>query len=407
VAIEPGYFHNRGAFERDRFLAGARARGELAIVVTGIGDAGDEDVYRSVLFAGDASVHLSTFTYVSGKRLPKGTTPQVAEGLDPEDRDLALRLLNARTATQTWWSLTLRGATTTRGDGWGGQTQHPEEGRLVPILVDGLGDPVVAAWVPDAEDQRWYIVPDRTDWDMLLDWLIKRALPAMVPTALRRLRSAHFEDPELQTKDERAARASLEGLDRAYQRDRDELQGILDAASARAESVRDDLLYGSGPALSAAVATVLRACGLQVADVDAELGATVSADLLITGPGGQRRLVEVKSASGSPKEDLARDLDRHLSTWPQLRPNEPVIGGVLIVNHQTRLHPTERTVEVYRRPEFVQSLKFPVLPTWRLFRWWAENDYAAIVAAVFPQGGPDSSATPNTWRSWWGRQTKK
>lgn len=135
VAIEPGYFHNRGAFERDRFLAGARARGELALVVTGIGDAGDDDVCRSALFAGDASVHLSTFTYVSGKRLPKGTTPQVAEGLAPEDRDLALRLLNARTATQAWWSLTLRGATTVRGDGWGGQTQHPEEGRLVPILV--------------------------------------------------------------------------------------------------------------------------------------------------------------------------------------------------------------------------------------------------------------------------------
>lgn len=265
----------------------------------------------------------------------------------------------------------------------------------------------MAAWVPDAEDQRWYIVPDRTDWDMLLDWLIKQAMPALVPSALRRLRSAHFEDPELQTKDERAARASLEGLDRAYQRDRDELQGVLDAARARAESVRDDLLYGSGAALSGAVATVLRACGLHVADLDAELGATVSADLLVTGPDGQRRLVEVKSASGSAKEDLARDLDRHLSTWPQLRPNDPVIGGVLIVNHQTRLHPTERTVEVYRRPEFVQSLKFPVLPTWRLFRWWAENDCAAIVAAVLPVGAPDSSATPNTWRSRWGRQAKK
>ncbi len=33
VALEPGFFHSQGANERDRFLAGARRRDELALVV--------------------------------------------------------------------------------------------------------------------------------------------------------------------------------------------------------------------------------------------------------------------------------------------------------------------------------------------------------------------------------------
>lgn len=407
VAIEPGRFHNHGAMERERFFAGARARGELAVVIAGIGDASEEDdLYRSVLFAADASVHLSNFTYMSGKRLPKGTTLRMAEDLTPEDRDLALRLLNSRAETQVWWSLTLHGARSGGGDSWGVETEHPADGHLVPILVDGLGAPVVAAWTPDAEDQRWYIVPDGTDWDTLLDWLMKRALPALVPTALRRVRSAHFEDPELQTRDERSARLRLVELERAYARDRDKLKAEFDLARARAETVRDHLLFGSGSALATAVASVLQDSGLHVLDLDAELGSTRSADLLITGANSQRRLVEIKSASGSPKEDLARDLERHLATWPQLRPHDPVAGGVLVINHQNRLHPTERTAQVYARSEFVESLTYPVLSTWQLFRWWAEGDFAAVVTAVFPESdNPEASAPGPTWSprrsQWW------
>ena len=77
-----------------------------------------------------------------------------------------------------WWSLRLVGATTMRGDGWGGEAQHQAEGSLVPILLDGLGDPIVAAWVSDDEDECWYIVPDGTDWDTILGWLIGQALPS-------------------------------------------------------------------------------------------------------------------------------------------------------------------------------------------------------------------------------------
>jgi hypothetical protein len=39
---------------------------------------------------------------------------------------------------------------------------------------------------------------------------------------------------------------------------------------------------------------------------------------------------------------------------------------------------------VYARREFVDALKFPVLTTWQLFRWWADEDLDAIVRAVLP-----------------------
>ena len=68
-------------------------------------------------------------------------------------------------------------------------------------------------------------------------------------------------------------------------------------------------------------------------DLDQDLGGTRSADLLVTAGGPLWRLVEVKSASGAAPEQLVSYLQRHLTTWPQLRP-EPVTCGVLIVNHQ-------------------------------------------------------------------------
>jgi len=53
----------------------------------------------------------------------------------------------------------------------------PAEGELHPILIDALGDPVVAAWTPPSGDRRWYDIPDATDWNNVLDWLVHRALP--------------------------------------------------------------------------------------------------------------------------------------------------------------------------------------------------------------------------------------
>ncbi|MFJ9580787.1 hypothetical protein ACIRQF_30905 [Streptomyces sp. NPDC101191] len=122
-----------------------------------------------------------------------------------------------------------------------------------------------------------------------------------------------------------------------------------DSAPCRheAEPVRSGLLYGSGTELVAAVAVVLRAAGFTVTDLDEELG-TQSADPLAV-LNGSTCLVEVKAAAGAAGEKMVSQLRGHLETWSELRPNQLVTGAALIVNHQHRLDPAERTAEVYQR----------------------------------------------------------
>jgi len=106
-------------------------------------------------------------------------------------------------------------------------------------------------------------------------------------------------------------------------------------------------------------------------------------------------------------------LERHLGTWPQLRPGTPVTAGVLVVNHQHRLHPSERTAHVYSRPEFVASLRVAVVSTLELFHWWRAENWAAIqdailgtapasavTAATSAERAPDP-ATPTRRPPWW------
>jgi hypothetical protein len=245
----------------------------------------------------------------------------------------------------------------------------------------------VAAWTPPSGEQRWYVIPDATDWATVLDWLVQRALPAYVPAALRRVRSPHFVDPDLQTAAELAARQALADLQARYAQENLRIEENLRRAESAAEPVRYGLLYGSGTELVTAVATVLAAAGLATIDLDEDLGGTKSADLLVCA-GTQRRLVEVKAASGPAQESLVGHLDRHLATWPQLRPDEPVGGGVLVVNHQHRLHPSERTARVYSRPEFVDALTVPVISTVELFHWWRTSDWTAIQSAVLGTDAP-------------------
>jgi hypothetical protein len=378
IALEPSIFHNHGAAELDRFLAGASRRGETALGVVVIGRVND-DSPRNPLSQYDASVHLSkTFTSVNGKRLPAGSQPQIAPDLDAADRDLALRLL-ARPAEAPWWALVLHGAMLHRGDGSGTET-HEAEGQLHPILVDALGDPVVAAWTPASGEQRWYIIPDATDWNTVLDWLVQRALPAHIPAALRRVRSPHFIDPDLQTADELAPRQALADLEAQYAQEKQRIEDELRRAETTATPIRYDLLYGTGTELVNAVSTVLVAAGLTTINLDVELEGTKSADLLVT-DGTKRYLVEVKAASGPAGEHLVGHLERHLATWPQLRP-DPVSGGVLVVNHQHKLHPSERTATVYSRPEFIAALTVPIISTVELFNWWRISDWDSIRAAV-------------------------
>jgi hypothetical protein len=379
AAIDPSIYHGRGADELDRFLAGARARDELALLITTIGNVNDQRP-RQLGATADATISLPGMeTYISGARVPDGATISLADDLDATDRDLALRLRNER-ADGPWWSLSLSGTEWVPGSG-GPSTRHEPSGELQPILLDGLSQPVLAAWTPPDGSQRWYIVPDVCDWHSILDWLARRALPQHVPGALRRSRSPLELDPQLQTPDEIAATQALEELKATFVEQQRELEGQLQQATTKAEPIRSGLLYGTGAELENAVAAVLDAAGTNVVKVDELLGDTTSADLLVS-LAGKRRLIEVKSASSRATETLVRQLETHLHTWPQLRPDEPVDGGVLIVNHQYRLPPNERSTAVYTRPEFVAALTTPVLSTRQLFDWWRESNWPAIREAV-------------------------
>jgi hypothetical protein len=124
---------------------------------------------------------------------PPARQHPAADLAGPTDRDPAIRLLS-RPPEAPWWALKLSGAMLERGDGSGSVT-YDAEGELQPILIDPLGDPVVAARTPPSGDQRWYVIPDAPDWDNMLGWLVQRALPAHVPAALRRARSPAFRRP--------------------------------------------------------------------------------------------------------------------------------------------------------------------------------------------------------------------
>jgi hypothetical protein len=393
AAVGPGIFHNGGAEELDRFLAGAKARHEIALVLATIGDE-DDDALRNVFGGADASVHLPGLVgSISGRRLPSGARASLARDVAGADRDLGLRLLN-RKPDAPWWALSLSGLVEYSGAG-GPPTRREPGGRLEPILVDGMGDPVVAAWSSAPGDQRWYVIPDATEWRGILDWMVQQALQTYVPDALRRARSPHAHDPALQTPSEAAARSALDDLDAAYRQERQRLEGELERTSVGADKVRYGLLYGTGGELVEAVASVLGDAGFATVDLDADLGETSSADLLAT-HGTERRLVEVKSVSGRASEALVGYIERHLETWPHLQPSEAVTGGVLVVNHQHRLQPHEREPDVYSRPEFVAALTVPVLATRQLFDWWRDSDWTAIRDAVLGQDAQRTEARSTT-----------
>ncbi|MGW3311470.1 hypothetical protein ACWDG9_33360 [Streptomyces sp. NPDC001073] len=409
AAINPSHFSGHGADEFDRFLSGAASRGEPALIIATMGTADDDqDHVRSVFGRPGGRVDFRHFTGgIVGKRLLAGAEISLVPDLDAADRDLGLRLRN-RPANAPWWAMSLA-ATALEGER--GTTMRKPEGELVPILVDSLGEPVVARWTSGDGQQIWYVIPDGVDWNQVVDWIVQRALPEHVPAALRRVRSRHHVDPALETPAEAQARGALEELERGYLEDKARLEDDLERARDEAEPVRSGLLYGVGSELEDAVAVVLRAAGFAVTDLDEELGGTLSADLLAV-LNGSTCLVEVKAVAGPAGEKLISQLQRHLEKWPQLRPGQPVTCAALIVNHQHRLDPAERPAEVYQR-RVVDALPFPVIASGDLFRWWRTQDWPAVQAAVLgqahpggeqdgaPAGGSEAPASDRTrWRLW-------
>jgi hypothetical protein len=105
----------------------------------------------------------------------------------------------------------------------------------------------------------------------------------------------------------------------------------------------------------------------------------------------------VKSAGRAASEDFAADLQRHLDTWPGLRPMSPVEGGCLVVNHDHKLDPGGRPDGPYRRREFLATLKHPAIGTVQLFAWWCAEDWANIREAVFASnaGAAEQESSPS------------
>jgi hypothetical protein len=384
AAIEPGRFHGEGGEELSRLLAGAAQRRETALVVALIGDA-EDDVYAPdrpavppdvVLHVG----HQGSHTSVAGRRLPPRTSVRIAPSLGKAEHDLAARLLNDL-AEGPLWALRLAGATSYPPSG--GPVYLQPQGRLQPILIDSLGDPVAGLWISEDESQRWYVLPDGAKWDSVLGWLAHQALPELVPGALRRARSPLLAaDPQLQSRDELRSREELADLETRYTRERARIEQELGEAVDRADAIRYPLLFAQGRDLVAAVRAVLEAAGLLVIDLDEELGGPWSADLLVTPTATVPWImVEVKGAGRMPGERLLDDLTRHLRDWAASPPlPRTVAGGALVVSHETDLDPGERQPAPYMRAGFAPA--HPVVSALELFGWWRARDWDAVRAAV-------------------------
>ena len=416
VALQPSVYAGHGADEFDRFRRGAESRSEFALVISPIGDL--EDRPRSVLKQHDDSISLGRiYTRVSSRPLGKGARVRAAADLGDVDGQLALRMLSCN-PTPTWRCLSLNGMTL---ESYNGRVQHPAQGALVPIVETELGEPVVAVWISPDSVERRYVVPVETPWPLLLQWLLEQALPEFVPGAVRRARRQLATDQTLMTRRERDARSALTELEADYVIRRGELERQLEDAQTAASTVREGLLYGTGKQLVDAIRSVLESAGVAVVDLDEKLGGTRNADLLCT-HGGHSRLVEVKSASGSAPERAYQDLVRHLREWPSLPGSVPVEGGVLIVNHEHRSAPHERSRRPYSRPEFLAAQAELVVTALDLFDAWRKEGADAIRRLLFgpaseqmaqapisgtPLASPARQGSPGAGRRRWFRRGMK
>lgn len=293
--------------------------------------------------------------------------PTLAENLTTTDRDLALRIRNLSDAQ--WPDLKVE-----RVD-----QATAFYGRWTPLLVTPDDKTVAGVWHVHSSDYipiYHYMLPGLPSYRPILQWLVERAVPDLIPSAATRTRRYMAEQPELQNIREREIIERLTSLTVRYEMEKAELQKQLVHERAAITVVRDPLLFGTGDALEESVHRVLVDAGVKATRLDPELG-TRSADLLAEFD-GRRVLVEVKSAGGNAPESLTEALRRHQRTWPQLRPGQPLDAVVLVVNHQHKLPPMDRSPEVYQRREFVDSLDMPVISALQLFDHWRQRNFARI-----------------------------
>jgi hypothetical protein len=390
AAIEPTLMHDRGAGEWHRLIAGTEQRGELALAVSAVGSPEEPEIGQ--LGGVTASVHLPGaamgFASVGGERIRLATSPRLADNLSAADRDLALRLVS-RSLDLPWWSLSLHGGEVHYGGGGASQIISPI-GTFEPLLISTAGEVVAGVWTSPTQRVRHYIVPWLPSWGAVLEWLSRKAIPEYVPSAARRRTFDLGEEPDLQTAAETKVLASIAELEEQYAAQRSALETERVALRAVADEIRHGLLFSTGRDLELAVAHVLRSASIDVTDLDQLFGRSISADLLVS-HAGRSRLVEIKGRSGSPSEALVATAGKHLDTWPQIRPQQPVETIVLIVNHQLNRHPLDRAPRAYTRPEFLASLTVPVITTRQLYDAWRSDNHNLIRQQIF---GETLSAPP-------------
>ncbi|MFJ2504077.1 hypothetical protein [Microbacterium sp. NPDC087592] len=377
VAFEPRVFPDPNLNQLERFIEGARQRGEIALVVSSMrgSDESDGDDVVNIFSAGGAEYVDAWDTQILSRPLGARSRIRPAGGMTAADRDLALRLLNYEL---DWRILELHGRE--EHTQYGMQDYSPA-GYLEPILVTALGEPVVAAWVSPNEVERRYIVPADVEWVVIAEWVRDKALPALNIQAVQRFRPEEAVPDALRTTRELVCAAKISELDAEYATARAVLDAEQAEATADASEVRELLLYSRGTDLETGVARVLRDAGVKVTELDKLIG-TQSADLLTVWQ-GRRRLVEVKSAGGAAGEDLYGQLRKHLDAWAAAR-REPVESGALVVSHGLRIPPTQRDRKVYTRPEFFRSLEHPVVSALDLFDAWRGGDWDRVREMFFP-----------------------
>ncbi len=358
AAIEPGADYGAGGEQIWRLVAGARGRGEQALLLSTLGSG------HSTI-ADQVPVDDFGFT-VLGRQLPEGVRPQLADELDESQRDLGLRLLND--SPQRWWAIEFPA-----------DSDVEARADFTPILRTSVGETVAAQLLLKDYPVRWFLIPPVSRWPMIVAWLVERALPAYVPGALRRARQAHLVDDDLLTSSELEARQALQRFEEDAAERRATLEQALQAARESGDAIRHGLLYGFGRKLVIAVKEILELAGFDVEDLDAT-HPSESADLLVE-IDGRHLLLEAKSATGMPSESLVDDLRRHLRTWPELD-TRPIEAGVLVVNYQRNLPPGERAAAPYARPEFVGSLDVGVISSLTIFRLWRNEQWQGIIRAI-------------------------
>jgi hypothetical protein len=164
--------------ELNRLRQGARVRDETSIVFVELAE--ERGSWPRLSGPSENVLRLPSNDQVVRQMLPRGVSAELARDLEGADRDLALRIRQTHDTAAPWFVLTLDAAS----GGDGAEVGEPSTGSLRPLLVDDVGEAIAAVWVPESNDERWYLLPIGCSWESILAWLVDQGFPS---TFLRQL----------------------------------------------------------------------------------------------------------------------------------------------------------------------------------------------------------------------------